>query len=243
MSAPPPPPPPLQPHLPAPPRHVETVHIVETNTASVAVTILNIINAITHWMLGGVAISAFMYANNLKIFSPISTISTHIYLCVSGYVLLMSLAVTSMSPYSGFSRTFNQKQKKTIHFVLQVLGSILALAGSILRITSLNENFNSTHGILGWVAMILTFLSLIGGVINLYSQKLNLFPFLIRSCHACIGCVTLIVAFLCLIFGFTQVRFMGEINANMSIGLTVCALLGVLLSPCVTFVKRLLARK
>lgn len=234
MSAPPPPPPP-------PPGHVQSVHVVETNTSNSIITILNIINAITHWLLGAVVIGAFFFANIVPKAGIFSTLRQHIYLCVTGYIILMSLAITSINPYSGFLKTLDQNKKRTIHFVLQVIGSVLAIAGSILSITKF-KNFNSAHGILGLIAMILTFLSLIGGLVNVFAQKLNKFPVLIKSCHACLGSVTLIVAFLSLIFGFSSDIFRNSIeetNSNMCIAFTVFALVGVIISPCITLFSRL----
>ncbi|KAI8420129.1 hypothetical protein MSG28_008708 [Choristoneura fumiferana] len=119
------------------------------------------------------------------------------------YVLMMAQAILTFSPHNGWSVSLSYRDKKVAHWVMQVVGAILATTGSIIRISNIATNFQSPHGILGLIAMILTFISLIGGAINLYTKK-TVFTTII---HSCAGSLTLAAAFLALCLGFDKFVF------------------------------------
>lgn len=88
----------------------------------------------------------------------------------------------------------------------------------------------------GLVAMILTFLSFLGGIINLLSMNFGMKTVIVRFVrigHAALGSLTISSAFLALCFGFNHAVYrnlLGDLNANIGIALTVCALVGTLLT-------------
>ncbi|XP_072942987.1 transmembrane reductase CYB561D2-like [Epargyreus clarus] len=186
---------------------------------------MNIINTITHIMLGGVAFGAIYFAN--LIIEP-NEVKQHIYCCVIGYVILMAQAILAMNPYNSWSNILLHQDKKICHWVMQILGSIIALAGGIIQITNRNiiRHFSTAHGVLGLIAMILTVLSLVGGVFNIYSSRLRLNVTLVRICHMTLGCLVIITAFLalCLAFHIVYRAVMGNANATLLIALTVLSL-------------------
>ncbi|XP_053614703.1 uncharacterized protein LOC128677701 [Plodia interpunctella] len=227
---PPPPPPP-------PGAHLETIAMVPEPQASPLLVMMNIINSLTHMLLGAVACSSFILVQ-LGLWS--ASFSQHVYLCVTGYIILMSVAIMSYDPNTSWSRHLKYQEKKTSHILLQIVGSVLAITGSIIRIKNLNTNFETTHGILGLVAMILTMMSLIGGLINLFlSGSKN--SLLLKTVHSCVGSLALVIAFICLCFGFDNVyrAIFGNAAANMSISFTIFALVGVLLPPVVNTFNRI----
>lgn len=61
----------------------------------------------------------------------------------------MSQAILTFSPNNGWTNSLKYPNKKMVHWVMQVSGSILAIAGSIIRFTNLNEHMQTAHGILG----------------------------------------------------------------------------------------------
>ncbi|KAI8431791.1 hypothetical protein MSG28_016211 [Choristoneura fumiferana] len=141
---------------------------------------------------------------------------------------MMAQAILTFSPHNGWSVSLSYRDKKVAHWVMQVVGAILATTGSIIRISNIATNFQSPHGILGLIAMILTFISLIGGAINLYTKK-TVFTTII---HSCAGSLTLAAAFLALCLGFDKFVFrnvMGDTVANLSIALTAIGLVGTLM--------------
>ncbi|XP_004933387.1 transmembrane reductase CYB561D2 [Bombyx mori] len=235
---PPPPPPPL----PADPVHIEAniQQTAQRQEINVAMIVLNVVNTVTHVLIGAVALSAFIFAN---VFHGTNNLKQHIYLCVTGYVILMSQAILTFSPNNGWTNSLKYPNKKMVHWVMQVSGSILAIAGSIIRFTNLNEHMQTAHGILGLIALILTVISLIGGVVNLIFPK-QTSALILRSLHACFGLLTVSVAFICLCLGFDTIYriVMGDVNANLSIAFTVMALIGVLSSAVSNLTRRYMKR-
>lgn len=62
---------------------------------------------------------------------------------------MMAQAILTFSPHNGWSVSLSYRDKKVVHWVMQVVGAILATTGSIIRITNLTNNFQTPHGILG----------------------------------------------------------------------------------------------
>lgn len=186
---------------------------------------MNVINSITHWVLGAVAMIAITFA---IIFPGSSHFIQHVYLCTIGYVVLMAQAILTFNPNNGWSRSMRYQDKKVIHWVMQIAGSLLAITGSIIRITNISNNFQSPHGILGLIAMLLTALSLVGGIIGLNTKTAT-----IKILHSCAGSLALISAFICLCLGFDKTVFRGLFNdtvANVAIAFTAIGLIGTLYS-------------
>ncbi|CAH2042390.1 unnamed protein product, partial [Iphiclides podalirius] len=196
--------------------------------------------AITHFLLGAAAFSAFFFIN---IFEISNSLKQHIYLCVTGYIILMSQAVLSLNPFTSWSRCFKYEDKKIIHWTMQVTGSMLAIAGSIIRMVEVPSNFQTAHGILGVVAMVCTIFSLISGIINLFAMTLNTNINLVKISHSVLGSLGLCTAYICLCFGFNDLYrvFFGNTNANLSISLTVLALIGTLASASINTFRRILS--
>lgn len=58
------------------------------------------------------------------------------------YVLLVSQAVLSLNPRSGWGDNLKYPQKTKIYWGLQVLGSLLALIGGVMAIVAVGERAN-----------------------------------------------------------------------------------------------------
>ncbi|XP_026742840.1 uncharacterized protein LOC113504628 [Trichoplusia ni] len=191
--------------------------------------IMNIINSLTHMLLGCIVISAFIYANVARA----STFKQHIYLCVFGYVILMAQAVLTFNPHNGWSTNIKFPVKRKLHAVMQICGSSLAIAGTAVQMASVFNNLRSTHGIFGFIAFLLTVVSLVGGIYHLIYQ--NEMKGTLRFCHAIVGCLTLTSAFIALALGFDSMRnsiLRPDTNTNMFIASTVLALVGTLIVSC-----------
>ncbi|KAI5635122.1 eukaryotic cytochrome b561 domain-containing protein [Phthorimaea operculella] len=198
------------------------------------VVCLSLVNSVTHILIGAIACVAFLFANRFDA----SSFNQHIYLCVTGYIILMSQAIMSLGNY-GWTSTVKYNDKKIIHLSMQIIGSVLAIAGSIHRMIGVNSHFQSAHGAFGIFAFVFTCLSLIGGVITHFT---DFKPRLIKICHTCFGCVTITCAFLCFIFALDKSIFRLFVlnpSANMLIFFTVMALIGTLLPACMNLYRRL----
>ncbi|XP_048483651.1 uncharacterized protein LOC119690288 isoform X3 [Plutella xylostella] len=201
------------------------------------IVVLNIFNTITHMVIGGVTLVAIVFALRPG-FSD--DFRQHIIMCTVGYVVLMSQAVLSLSPYNGWSQTFLYQEKRFMHWVLQIAGSALAITGSIIKIVDTPDNFQTVHGIIGLIALLLTCLSMIGGIINLLFFKVN--PKIIKILHTCLGLLTLCVAYLSLIFAFSDysnIFLNGVSNVRLAISLTVVGLGGLVASSIVNIFQRI----
>ncbi|KAG7301460.1 hypothetical protein JYU34_014418 [Plutella xylostella] len=199
---------------------------------------MHVVNTLTHLLLGAVIILGVLCGNYYSIIK--GPLSAHIYLCVVGYVVLMSQAVLSLSPYNGWSQTFSYQEKRFMHWVLQIAGSALAITGSIIKIVDTPDNFQTVHGIIGLIALLLTCLSMIGGIINLLFFKVN--PKIIKILHASLGLLTLCVAYLSLIFAFSDysnIFLNGVSNVRLAISLTVVGLGGLVASSIVNIFQRI----
>ncbi|XP_014365509.2 uncharacterized protein LOC106716504 [Papilio machaon] len=199
---------------------------------------MNVVITLTHILIGAIAFNAIFFAN---LFQIRSSFQQHIYLCVIGYILLMSQAVLSMNPYASWAKVLSYENKKMIHWLMQILGSVLAIAGSIVKLADRNTNFRSAHGILGLVAMLFTIASLISGIVNLFSMNFSNNINMIKIGHSVLGALALSTAYLSLCFGFHDVYRVvyGNNNANLSINFTVVTLIGVLTSTCINTVRRI----
>ncbi|CAH4035132.1 unnamed protein product [Pieris brassicae] len=204
----------------------------------VHVTLLNVVISITNLCLGGVTLSALGF---IHIFVTSTSLKQHVYLCVIGYVIIMTQAVHSLNPHSGWARMVKYENRRMVHWTLQIVATILVSIGSIIRMANVNTNFNSTHGILGIVAFLCTILTMIGGIVNANSSRLNINKTFLTLAHSCIGSLTLCSAFLSLCFAFNSIYRvdMGDKSANFGIALSVVALVGTLVSPSLDFVKRI----
>ncbi|KAJ2948502.1 hypothetical protein O0L34_g7751 [Tuta absoluta] len=198
------------------------------------VVCLSLVNSVTHVMIGAIACVAFLFANRFDG----SSFSQHIYLCVTGYIILMSQAIMAISNY-GWTSSFKYDDKRIIHLSMQIIGSVLAISGSIHRMVGVDSHFQSAHGFFGIFAFIFTCMSLIGGVVTYFT---NFKPTLIKICHACFGCVTITCAFFCFIFAIDKSIFRLFVlnpGANMLILFTVMALVGTLLPASMNVYRRL----
>ncbi|XP_073953581.1 uncharacterized protein [Choristoneura fumiferana] len=210
-----------------------------TGESSTFILLMNVINTITHLMLGGVAIGAITFASA---FPEQNNLSQHIYLCVTGYIIMMAQAVLTFSPHNGWSLSLSYHDKKDYHWVMQVIGAILA------PIPYPSPSYPPHPPCYHWqsirislIAMILTCISLVGGVINLYLER----TVVTKLLHSGAGTLTLVSAFIGLCLGFDKTIFRlarGQTTSNLLIALTVFALIGTLLTATISNSKRLLRR-
>ncbi|CAH2264374.1 jg18438 [Pararge aegeria aegeria] len=159
----------------------------------------------------------------------------------------MVQAIHSVNINTGWARAFSCNNKRAVHYILQIIGSILGITGCLRMILTKgpHQNFSNFHSIFGYIAMIFTILSLIGGVVNLYSTKISINNKFIRIAHAILGSLTIVFAFLSMAsFPITEEiskkKHLGNTNHNLFIALTIISLILILASPIMN-VRRMLA--
>ncbi|CAB3255657.1 unnamed protein product [Arctia plantaginis] len=204
------------------------------------------LNLLAHILIGIVVGSClfFAYRNGL----PLGNMAIHIVLCVLGYHLLMAESILSLSPYNGWSSHLRIVDKRRAHWILQILGSGLAIAGSIIMSRHKVTNWDSLHGKFALVALVFTTVSLVNGLASLYAyeiQKLVPLPGrLSKVTHICFGIVAFGASTISLCYGFQNNafrNFFGQANTETLIGLSAGFTAIILINPCITFVARLIA--
>lgn len=109
------------------------------------------------------------------------------------YQLLMAQSILALYSENVWSKQHTRQTHKTLHWILQGLGSSAAIAGMIIefinRWKSSKNHFTSTHSILGLAAFILTLLGMFNGISALWSCKLRTFvqPVYLKLAHNLTG--------------------------------------------------------
>lgn len=210
-------------------------------------TILSSYNVLVHLLLGVVIAVPLLFAV-VKEFNatsaPDNIIMLHILLCVPGYQLLMSQAFLSLCPYNTWSSHLKKSNKRHAHWILQLLGSAMAVAGSIIIMIYKDVNFNTTHGRLGLVTVIFTTLSLFSGIPTLFAHALKRFmpSSVSKLTHIVLGITTFALASSCLCYGYNKNSFRtwtGDRVTNGVIAFTGIFTFIMIINPLVTMGKRI----
>ncbi|CAH0401252.1 unnamed protein product [Chilo suppressalis] len=130
---------------------------VSDESGPAIVKLLDIVNTIATVAIGGLAMGGLLTAT-LYSSTILSNLSTHIFLVTFGYILIISQAVVSMNPTAGWARAFSYQNKRMIHLCMQIIGSILAIAGAAMGMR-LRNSFGTSrtpHGIMVSQAQTLT---------------------------------------------------------------------------------------
>lgn len=96
---------------------------------------------------------------------------------------------------SGLSR----QSKRTIHWILQLVGSSMAIIGATLEFISRDQkgkvHFKSTHAILGLIAVIFTIIAMFNGISALWSTELKRYvrPVYLKLVHNMVGITAFVV--------------------------------------------------
>ncbi|KAL4705123.1 hypothetical protein ACJJTC_009754 [Scirpophaga incertulas] len=199
----------------------------------------SILTLFTHILVGIIVGVCFLFGlrNETQ-----SVTDQHVLLCVFGYQLLMAEAILAMAPDSWLS-TLNLKHKKLLHWIMQVLGSLLALIGSFIKILDKNQHWNTLHGQFALVAMVFTSVSLVNGLTSLYAFELRRFlpGLLSKLTHICFGVVGFLTASISLIYGFQKNSFRNWATSDLTdiiIILTAVFTAFVIINPFITFYGR-----
>ncbi|CAH0695873.1 unnamed protein product [Spodoptera exigua] len=143
--------------------------------------------------------------------SGINLFNLHIILCVLGYQFFMCHATLIISEYNTWTMFIARRYKKHLHWVLQVFAVALVTTGTVFVILQKDTHFTSIHGILGLVALVLALVSLLNGILVMFSHKLSssaIGVFWIKFFHyiSGIGSMFLGTGSLCAAFNYTSFR-------------------------------------
>lgn len=132
----------------------------------------------------------------------------HIVLCVIGYQLFMPYAMICLQSDSWIS-ALSYTHRRRAHWIMQLLGSILAFIGSVIMMSLKTVNFNSLHGKFALAALLFTIASLANGVSSLYARQLHRYipPRVSMFSHTLIGTLAFLLSSVCLIYGYLKHSF------------------------------------
>ncbi|XP_031766919.1 uncharacterized protein LOC113514619 [Galleria mellonella] len=201
-------------------------------------------NLLTHTLIGstvGVTV-LFAFRNGL----PLSQINLHIVLCVIGYQLLMAQGFLALAPENSWSTVLRLVDRRRAHWVLQVMGSGLAIAGSAIGIQTKSVHWNSLHGQFALVALVFTCASLVNGLSSLYafelSKRIRLPPNLSKVPHILFGVVAFVAASISLCYGYDKNSFKNWIHPKLAVTAIVFTAIftfTIIINPMIVFFKKL----
>ncbi|XP_068630499.1 transmembrane reductase CYB561D2-like [Battus philenor] len=201
------------------------------------------LNLVAHILIGiivGVCL-LFTFWNNFPL--PLGPTPIHIILCVIGHQLLMAESFLCLSSFNGWVSKLRHVDKLRAHWVLQIVGSGMALAGSFIKIMDKEVHWNTYHGQFALVAMVFTVASLLNGLTALYAYEFRklLNGTLSKLTHICFGTIAFAASGISLCFAFDYERFrnwsMSEV-ADVVIALTAILTFIVIINPFITFYSK-----
>ncbi|CAH2090348.1 unnamed protein product [Euphydryas editha] len=200
------------------------------------------LNLLAHLLIG-VTVGAsvlFSYRNG-----SLSLTGIHIVLCVIGYQLLMAEAILCLCPNSGWADGLRLVDKRRVHWILQILGSVLGIFGSIIKSLDKSVNWNTLHGQYGLVAMVFTSVSLVNGLTSLYAYEFRKYlpGNISKITHICFGTIAFAASGISLCYGFEKHNFIEWATPNVTytlIGFTACFTFIIIINPSITFFNKTL---
>ncbi|XP_073945815.1 transmembrane reductase CYB561D2-like isoform X1 [Choristoneura fumiferana] len=191
------------------------------------------LNTLVYMLLGGSALVTLWFA--CKSPSEMTAFHWHIVFCMIGYQLLMPHGLLCLQSFS-WSSPLTFSQRRRAHWLLSLVGSILALIGSALMGARKTDNSYSLHGKFAIAALVFTIVSLAKGVLALYPRlfrRYNAF-YSIKISHSLLGTTAFILSSGSLSYGYLKHSFTGWATVQFSytmVSLTCISTLLVILAP------------
>lgn len=148
----------------------------------------------------------------------------------------MTQAILAFYSENVWSKQHTRQTQKTIHWVLQAIGSTAAIAGIITeyigRSFKSKSHFSSTHSVIGLIAVIFTFFSMINGISTLWSIKLKKFarPVYFKLIHNLNGMLAFVLGMVALYFGYDKCYMKDNSRADIRMWLQALAILTIALT-------------
>lgn len=104
--------------------------------------------------------------------------------------------ILTFLPQNIWSAQYDTHTKRRIHWILQTIGSLLALSGIIVEYVNYRgEHFATKHAIIGLISGVLLLIGLCNGCIALWSNELRKIfrPVVLKCLHNIIGTATVVL--------------------------------------------------
>ncbi|KAJ6639627.1 hypothetical protein Bhyg_12374, partial [Pseudolycoriella hygida] len=202
----------------------------ESSIPKIAVMAFSIFfNIINHSLIGFVAI----YMTLLAISGDPIPLTWHAWSCSIGYQVLMLEGLMMFYSENVWSAQLDRSTKQCVHWILQVVGSLLALSGILVKYICHNgEHFQSKHSIIGILSAACLMISLGSGIFALKAFQLrNVFrPALVKTFHYFVGITSISLGLVALFFGYDKKFMIARSDEYIRFYLQVIAITTAILS-------------
>ncbi|XP_033220130.1 cytochrome b561 domain-containing protein 2-like [Belonocnema kinseyi] len=130
----------------------------------------------------------------------------HAVFCTLGYVFLMSEAIILIAEENIWTNFFSRQTNKHLHWILQVGGSTLSIAGVAIKFNHKKEHFQSTHAITGIISVSFIILVALLGVFAFFAFRLRkmLRPVIFKFLHNFLGVFCFVIGMTSLLYGLEK---------------------------------------
>ena len=142
------------------------------------------------------------------------------------------------------SGSLSRSVRVTIHWILQALAGILITSAFTLVFINKNRfgypHFKSTHSLFGLSTVIITYITIFGGIVTRLSFDLRktIPPIIFKTIHSFFGLIVYVLAMITISFGIYSYLVSTTAMQGSLIGILVVTALYVLYESIFTFVKR-----
>lgn len=148
----------------------------------------------------------------------------------------MTQAVLALYSENVWSKQHTRQTQKTVHWVLQAVGSSAAILGIVIEYIgrSLNSkpHFSSTHSTIGLIAAVFTLIGMVNGISALWSIELKNYarPVYFKLAHNLHGIVAFLLGMTALYFGYDKCYMQSYSREDIRLFLQVLLVLSVSLT-------------
>lgn len=144
----------------------------------------------------------------------------------------MCEAIMSLYQQNSWTVLHTKRTKTNLHWVLQAIGSGMAVGGMVTYFVNRNEHFVSIHSKLGLASAVFTCIGVLNGTSALWSKELFRFvkPVYSKLFHNVIGIVAFVLGMASLIYGFNKFQFQLLTSAEGIVALQVLCGITIVLS-------------
>lgn len=117
------------------------------------------------------------------------------YLRHQQYQLLMTEAIMALYAQNVWSQYHSHYVKRTIHWVLQAIGSSMAIVGIIIEYVNRPTHFRTKHSVIGLIATIFTLIGFMNGTSALWSFEIRKYvaPVFMKYFHVWTGILAFVL--------------------------------------------------
>lgn len=103
----------------------------------------------------------------------------------------MAEAILTLYASNGWSFFHSPRTKRNIHWIIQIIGSIMSIVGTLILYPKRTTHFNTIHSVTGLISFIFTVIALINGIAALWPVQFysnyNIRPVVSKIVHNFVG--------------------------------------------------------